>query len=189
MRADASRNRERLLDAAVDLILEVGGEPARDAVAKRAGVGIGTLYRHFPDQQTLLRAVALHVIDRTLADGEALLDTAESGADALRQYMHRAVDDGLGALHLIHRLLDDANWPERRARADALLNGIVDRAKGDGRMRPDATSLDVGFAIIRACRPLAVGLPAEEERRLAHRHLDIFVDGLLVDRPAHDRTP
>jgi AcrR family transcriptional regulator len=188
MRADAKRNRERLLDAAVDVILLVGGEPPRDALAKRAGVGIGTLYRHFPDQQSLLHAVALHVLDRTIADGELLLDTADNGADALRKYMHRAVDNGLGALNLIYHLLDDANWPERRQRADTLLNNIVHRAKHDGLMRPDATVHDIGFAVIRACRPLGVGRPAEAERRQAHRHIDIFVDGLLVDRRANEQT-
>lgn len=186
MRADARRNRERLLDTAVEVILEVGGEPARDALAKRAGVGIGTLYRHFPDQQTLLRAVAVHVLDRTIADGEVLLDTAGNGADVLREYMHRAVDHGLGALNVIHPLLDDVNWPERRARADALLNGIVDRAKRDGLIRPDTTVHDVGFAIIRAARPLAVGLPPADKRTLAHRHIDIYVDGLLANDPPHD---
>jgi AcrR family transcriptional regulator len=183
MRADARRNRELLLDAAVDAILEAGGEPARDALAKRAGVGIATLYRHFPDQQALLHAVAVHVLDRTIADGEALLDTAQTGADALREYMHCAVDNGLGVLNLVYPLLDDVNWPERRQRADALLNGIVDRAKREGTMRPDATVQDVGFAVIRACRPLAVGLPPDDERMLAHRHIDIYVDGLVADRP------
>ena len=187
MRADARRNRERLLDAAVDVILDAGGEPARDALARRAGVGIGTLYRHFPDRQSLLHAVALHVLDRTITDGEALLDTAANGADALREYMHLAVDNGLGALNLVYPLLDDVDWPERRERADALLSGIVDRAKRDGPMRPDATAQDVGFAIIRACRPLAVGLPPDDERTLAHRHIDIYVDGLVADRPPHDQ--
>ena len=56
MRADARKNRQRLIEVAVELVLEVGGEPARDAIAERAGVGIGTLYRHFPDQQSLLHA-------------------------------------------------------------------------------------------------------------------------------------
>src|SRR5690606_16261340 len=50
MRADARKNHRRLLDAAIGLILELGGEPSRDAVADRAGVGIATLYRHFPDR-------------------------------------------------------------------------------------------------------------------------------------------
>ncbi len=183
MRADARRNRERLLDAAVELILDVGGEPARDAIANRAGVGIGTLYRHFPDQQSLLHAVALHVLDHTITAGESALADAADPAEALRRYMHLAIDHGLGVLNLIHPLLDNADWPEQRARAGALLNTIVDNAHHAGLMRPDTTAKDVAFAIIRACRPLAVGLPPTEERALAHRHVDICLDGLSVRTP------
>ncbi len=178
MRADARRNRERLLDATVELILEKGREPARDAIATRAGVGIGTLYRHFPDQQSLLHTAALHVLDRSIAAGERALADAADGAQALRRYMHLAVDHGLGALNLIYPLLDNADWPEQQARAEALLRTMVDRAQGDGLMRHDVTATDVGFAIIRACRPLAVGLPLADERALAHRHVDIWLDGL-----------
>lgn len=181
MRADARRNREALLDAAVELILEVGGEPARDALANRAGVGIGTLYRHFPDQQSLLRAVALHVVDRSIAAGARALADATDGRDALRRYMHLAVDHGVGVLNVIFPLIDRREWPERRARAEALLRTLVDQARREGLMRPDTTDKDVGFAIIRACRPLAVGLSADEERALAHRHVDICLDGLTTD--------
>ncbi len=181
MRADARRNRELLLNAAVELILEVGGEPARDAIANRAEVGIGTLYRHFPDQQSLLHAVALHVLDRSIAAGESALADSANGGDALRRYMHLAVDHGVGVLNLIYPLLDQANWPEQRARAGSLLNTIVDRAQREGLLRPDVTANDVGFAIIRAGRPLALGLPPADERALAHRHVDICVDGLALD--------
>jgi AcrR family transcriptional regulator len=182
MRADARRNRELLLDAAVELFLEAGGEPARDAIASRAGVGIGTLYRHFPDQQSLLHAVALHVLDRSIVAGEDALGRAADGADALRQYVHLAIDLGIGALSVIHPLLVEPEWPERRARADALLRSIVERAQTEGAMRRDVTVTDIGFAIVRSCRPLAVGLPAADERALAHRHVDIFLDG-LAPRP------
>lgn len=181
MRADARRNRGRLLDAAVELILEAGGEPARDAIANRAGVGIGTLYRHFPAQQSLLHAVALHVLDRSIAAGEAALEDAADGVEALRQYMHLAVDHGLGALNVIYTLLDKPEWPEQRARAESLLHTIVDSAQRDGLMRRDATAKDVAFAIIRFSRPLAVGLPPADERTLAHRHIDIYLDGLAID--------
>lgn len=180
MRADAQRNRERLLDAAVELILEAGGEPSRDAVAGRAGVGIATLYRHFPDQQSLLHSVALHVLDRSITAGERVLGTGSDGVDVLGQYMHLAVDNGLGALNVIHPLLADVDWPERRARADALLNAIIERARVDGRLRHGVTASDIVFAIIRACRPLAVGLAPKEERALAHRHVDICLDGLVA---------
>lgn len=181
MRADAQRNRERLLNAAVELILEVGGEPARDAVANRAEVGIGTLYRHFPDRQSLLHAVALHVLDRTIAAGESALADSVNGGEALRRYMHLAIDHGVGVLNLIYPLLDQPQWPEQRARAGSLLNTIVANAQHEGLMRPDATAKDVGFAIIRACRPLAVGLTPAQERALAHRHVDIYLDGLTIN--------
>lgn len=181
MRADAQRNRELLLDAAVELILEVGGDPVRNAIATRAGVGIGTLYRHFPDQQSLLHAVALHVLDRTIAAGERALADSADGGEALRRYMHLAVDHGLGVLNLIYPLLDDADWPHQRARAESLVHAIVDRAQSEGLMRPDASAKDVGFAIIRACRPLAVGLPLADERQLAHRHVDICLGGLAAN--------
>lgn len=178
MRADARRNRERLLDAATDLILEVGGEPARDAVAARAGVGIATLYRHFPDQQSLLHAVARHVLERTLVAGESALADADHGADTLRRYMHAALDRGIGALNVVYPLLDQPAWPEQRARAEALLNEIVGVARRNGALSPDVTARDIAFGLIRACRPLAIGLPADEERMHAHRHIDFFVDGL-----------
>ena len=186
MRADARRNRERLLDAAVELILEVGGEPARDAIANRADVGIGTLYRHFPDRQSLLNAVARHVLDRSVAAGESALADSADGGEALRRYMHLAVDHGVGVLNLIYPLLEHPDWPEQRVRAESLLNTLVERAQGDGLMRPDATARDVAFAIIRSCRPLAMGLAPADERALAHRHVDICLDGLAptLDRAA-----
>lgn len=181
MRADAERNRERLLDAAVHLLLYEGGEPTRDAIAQHAGLGIATLYRHFPDQQALLHAVALHVLDRTIAAGEVVLAESANGAEALRRYMHVALDNGVGVLSIVYPLLEKPEWPEQRARAEALLDAIFERAQRDARLRSDATVKDVGFAIIRACRPLAVGLPSDIERALAHRHIDIYLDGLLAD--------
>jgi AcrR family transcriptional regulator len=179
MRADALKNRQRLIEAAVDLILEVGGDPSRDAIAARAGVGIGTLYRHFPDQQSLLHAAARHVLERSIAAGEALLETAPDGAGALRLYMHAALDNGIGVVNIIHPLLEKREWNDLRVRAGRLLKSIVKRAVQEGRVRGDLTERDVVFALIRFARPLAVGLPVAEERALAHRHLDFYIDGLV----------
>lgn len=178
MRADAQRNRERLLTAAIELILEVGGEAPLDGIARRAGVGIGTLYRHFPDRQTLLTAVAHHVLDQSAQAADAVLADISTGSEALRRYMHIAVDSGLGALNLIYPLLDTPVWPARRARAEALLQAIVDRAKSGGQIRSDASATDIGFAIIRFCRPLGVGRPLADERAIAHRHVDTYMNGL-----------
>lgn len=180
MRADAQKNRQRLIDAAVELILEVGGDPSRDAIAQRAGVGIGTLYRHFPDQQALLHAVARHVLEQSIGAGEALIGTVPDGVEALRRYMHAALDRGIGVVNIIHPLLETRDWPDLVARAGALMKTMVGRAKHDGALRADICERDIVFALIRFARPLAVGLSAGEERALAHRHLDFYVDGLCV---------
>lgn len=180
MRADALKNRQRLIEVAIELILEVGGDPARDAIAARAGVGIGTLYRHFPDQQSLLHAAVRHVLERSIAAGETLLDDVPDGVDALRQYMHVALEHGIGVVNIIHPLLEQREWDDLRTRAGTLMKSMVKRAVKTGRVRSDLTERDVVFALIRFARPLAVGLPASEERALAHRHLDIYIDGLCT---------
>lgn len=179
MRSDARRNRRRLLDAATELILEIGGEPSRDAVARAAGVGIATLYRHFPDSQDLLRGVALDVLDRAIAAGEAALDEADGGA-SLRRYLHSAIDIGLGAVNLVHPLLDNVDWPEQRTAAQDILDRLVDAAHRDETISADITATDIAFATIRFCRPLAIGVDRAEERTIAHRQLDTYLDGLAI---------
>jgi AcrR family transcriptional regulator len=178
VRADAQRNRQRLLDVTIELILEAGGEPSRDAIAERAGVGIGTLYRHFPDQQTLLHATARHALERSILAGEVAVEHESDGVDALRQYMHAALDNGIGVINIIHPLLENRDWPDLLSRAGAMLEGIVARAVKDAKPRHDVSERDVVFAMVRFARPLAIGLPREEERAIAHRHLDFYIDGL-----------
>lgn len=180
MRADAQRNRRLLLDAAIELVLEVGGAPSRDAIAQRAGVGIATLYRHFGDQEQLLRSVALDVLDRTIEHGQAALAEAATGGEALRRYLHAAIDAGLGAVNIVHPLLEDADWPDRRDAARDVLDRLVHVARRDGGIRGDVTARDVALATIRLCRPLAIGLSPDEDQAIAHQQLDIFLDGLGV---------
>ncbi|EHH02589.1 regulatory protein TetR [Agrobacterium tumefaciens CCNWGS0286] len=180
MRADALKNRQRLIEATVALVLEAGGEPARDAIAGRAGVGIGTLYRHFPDQQALLHAAARHVLDKSISAGEELVETVPDGVDALRQYMHAALDNGIGAVNIIRPLLQKPDWPDLRTRAGALMKKLVEGAARRGALRDDLSERDIVFALTRFARPLAMGLPAVEERALAHRHLDFYINGLCL---------
>src|SRR6185295_7622262 len=104
MRADALKNREGLIEVAVELVLEVGGEPARDAIAERAGVGIGTLYRHFPDRQSLLHAATRHVLEKSITAGEAMIKAVPDGVHALRPSMHMALANGIGAVTILHTL-------------------------------------------------------------------------------------
>lgn len=187
-RADARRSQRKLLDAAIEEVLSVGGEPTRDAVARRAGVGIGTLYRHFPDQQSLLHAVVVDVLDRTIRAGEAALADAATGADALRRYMHAAVDTGLGVVNVVHASLDVGHWPAQQAAAQDMLDRLITVARRDGAIDKRVTARDISLATIRFCRPLAIGLDLAAEREIAHRQLDCYLDGLLT-RPEKAPRP
>jgi AcrR family transcriptional regulator len=195
MRADARRNHARLLDAVVEEILERGTEPPLDAIARRAGVGIGTLYRRFPDREALLNAVALHVLDRSRTAAEAALADASTGHDAIRRYMHAAIDAGDGVLNLVRPLLGTPDWSAQRRESARLLGELVARGTSDQSARADVHVTDIVFAVIRFSRPVAVGLPRADERAIAHRHLDIYIDGLashptrrpLVHAPALQR--
>lgn len=180
MRSDARKNRRRLLDAAADLILEIGGEPSRDAIAQRAGVGIATLYRHFPDRQSLLHAVAVDVLDRTIERGGTALIESATGGEALRRYMHDAIDSGLGVVNVVHAVLDDTEWADQRAAAEELLDRLIDIARHDGAIDDGITATDIALATIRFCRPLAIGLDPGDERAIAHRQLTTYLDGLPV---------
>lgn len=188
MRADARENRERLLAVAVELVLEVGGEPTRDAIAERAGLGIGTVYRHFPDRQSLLHAVARHALERTITAGEAIIATATDSETGIRQYVHAAVDNGIGVVNMIHPLLDDTDWPDLHARAESLLDTLIERNRQDRLLRADISIGDIVFATIRFGRPLAIGLPPAEDRAIAHRQLDRYIDGLRADIPPSPRS-
>ena len=187
VRADASANRRRLLDATVDLVLEVGGEPTRDAIADRAGVGIGTVYRHFPDRESLLHALVRHVLERTITAGEAIVADGTDGLDAVRQYMHAALDHGIGVVNMIHPLLADTDWPDLSTRAEALMQELAERGRRDHRVRADFDVGDIVFVTIRFGRPLAIGLPPEDDRAIAHRQLDRYLDGWLVGAPGSAR--
>lgn len=179
LRADARRNRRRLLDAAIGLILEMGGDPSRDAVAQRAGIGIATLYRHFPDRQALLRTVVLDVLDRTIEQGNVALAESSTGAEALRRYLHASIDTALGVVNIVHRLLDNSDWPDRRAAARDVLDRLIEAARCEGAIDRDVTPTDIALATIRFCRPLAIGLDPADERAIAHRQLNTYLDGLI----------
>lgn len=179
MRVDAQRNRQLLLGAACEAFLDQGPHAPLDSIARRAGVGIGTLYRHFPGRSALLRAVAEDVFTRTSAAARAALVEEPTGFDALRRYLHDALDVGIAVINRIHGEIDmdDEYWGWSDSTAGAL-NEIVDRARGEGTLRPDVELADVGVVLVRFTRPIGGGFDPEIERPLAHRQLDIYIEGL-----------
>jgi len=186
VRSDARQNRTRILDSAAALILEVGGEPTREALARRAGVGIGTVYRHFPDSQSLLHAVARHVLENTIAAGEQIVASDADGEGAVRRYLHEAIEHRIGTVNIVHPLLDDRDWPDLQARADVVLTTLIDRWHADEMLSTELSVSHIVFATIRFGRPLAIGLTSSEDRAIAHGQLDRYVDGLRSRPPTRD---
>jgi hypothetical protein len=86
-------------------------------------------------------------------------------------------------VNILHPLLEKPDWPDLRTRAAALMKSMVDRAVRQGSVRTDLSERDIVFGLTRFARPLAVGLPPDEERVLAHRHLDFYLDGLRAEKP------
>lgn len=187
MRSDARQNRDRLLEAATWAMLEAGPQAPLDSIARRAEVGIATLYRHFPDRDALINGVAQHAIERSVAAARTVMEKAADGFEALRRYMHAAVDLGVGILNLLYPMITDPEWSKRRSASAALLEGILERGQSEGLIRTDIRVPDIGFAIIRFSRPVASDLLPAQERLIAHRHLDIYIDGLHTG--AHVTTP
>ena len=181
LRADARRNRERLLAAARDAFVAHGADAPLDDVARRAGVGIATLYRHFPDRRTLLREVALDLLGRSADEAGAALAEEADAFGALARYMHRALELRIAAVlpEVVGRVQmdDEALRAARRASVERI-DRIIATAHGDGSLRPDVASGDVGLLLVRLTRPLPGAFPAEVDNRLAHRHLDVLLDGL-----------
>ena len=180
MREDARRNRERLLAAARDVFVEQGANAPLDDIARRAGVGIATLYRRFPDRPALLRQVALDLLGRSAHEAGAALAEEPDAFGALASYLHRALDLRIAAVMpvLVGQLqMDDELRAASHASTQAV-DRIIAAARADGSMRSDATSGDVGMLLVRLSRPLPGPFPPTVNHRLAHRHLELVLDGL-----------
>jgi AcrR family transcriptional regulator len=147
IRADAQRNRQKLLDAATQAFAELGTDVSLEAIAKRAGVGIGTLYRHFPTRDALVEAVYRTEVERLTSAAEELLETHEPAA-ALAEWMDRFVayavaKRGLGeALRSLVAARSDlaANTKAELRRA---LAALLDAGVAAGTIRADVDADDV----------------------------------------------
>jgi AcrR family transcriptional regulator len=183
MRADALRSRRSLLDAACGLFVEVGVGVPLEAIARRAGVGIATLYRHFPDRTALVTAVAVDVMSRTCDEARAALTEELDGFAALRRYMHRVLDM---AVPVIMPQLDQEarSAPEVTVLLDAAAAAqgeLIDAAARQGSLRAGVSFVDIGLALARFSRPIGHGFDPAFESSVAHRHVDVFIDGLRRD--------
>jgi AcrR family transcriptional regulator len=184
LRADARRNLDLLLAAAREVFVAQGSDAPLEEIARRAGVGIATLYRRFPDREALQRAVALDVLDRVAQESRLALAEEPEAFGALARYMHRAIDLRVGAIMPVvmgQLPLDDETLVRARDEAAAPVRAMIDTAQADGTLRPDVDFGDIGLLIGRLCQPLAVPFPPAVADGLAHRHLALLLDGLRAD--------
>jgi AcrR family transcriptional regulator len=191
MRADARRNRERLLSAARDVVADRGPDVPLEEIASSAGVGIATLYRRFGDRESLLREVIRYVLEQAalLAEGEEA--EAANPFDGLARYMHGALDLRISAVFGAAggRVdIEDAVIRRQRESSSAPVARMIAAAQADGTLRPDATFADVGLILVRLDRALPGDFGPEMNAALAHRHLDIVLDGLRGPGTADRRT-
>lgn len=181
-RRDARRNRERLVTAARELVAVEGSDVAVREVARRAGVGMGTLYRHFPAKEDLLDAVLADAFEELVGVAEAARDEP----DAWRGF-RRFVEESL-VLHARNRGLKDVfeTHAHGRDRAEAmrrrlrpLVEQIVRRAQEQGALRPDFAPEDVRLVFWGAARILELG--GEVAPELWRRQLGFVLDGLRAE--------
>ncbi len=174
LRADAERNRRRVLDAAEALFRERGLEVGVAEIAERAGVGRGTLFRNFPSKEDLIAAIVVERMGEAVDIGRTLLGSPEPG-EALfeflaeiagRQQLDRALFEAVADAWL-------ANDEIRAAHAEVVgvLGELLERAQADGVVREDIGAMDVLMLLKGVCETATAF--AHIDPQVVPRHLDL----------------
>ncbi|MFD9486237.1 TetR/AcrR family transcriptional regulator [Streptomyces sp. NPDC059991] len=178
LRADAQRNRDRILAAAVRVFTEEGLNAHFERIAKEAGVGTGTLYRNFPTREALIEAAYRNEVAR-LCDAVPELLAAAPPREALRTWMGRFVDYAtakLGMADALRAVVASGSDPYGRSRdmiQDALTT-LMEAGTAAGAFRSDIRPGDM-FAALAG---IALTSAAPDQREQAERLLDLTLDGL-----------
>jgi AcrR family transcriptional regulator len=191
LRADAERNRRRVVDAAAAMFCERGLDVAVGEIAARAGVGRGTLFRNFPSKEHLIAAIVVERMQEAVARGQALLDADDPGAALFefveeivgRQQVDRALFEAIADVFL-------ANQEIRCAYSDVLdtLSALLQRAQDAGAVRPDVGAVDVMMLVKGACQAASSFQHLDPE--IGDRQLDLMRGALSLaagERPLRGR--
>jgi AcrR family transcriptional regulator len=178
-RADAERNRHHLTEVAKKAFAERGGDVTLDEIAKRAGVGIGTLYRHFPTRDAMLHAVYRHEVEQIADAATSLLETMNP-LDALRAWLRLFVDY-IGTKKIIVPALNAATsdnaalFEYSSMQINVAANRLIARAIENGDVHKDVHALDLLYAVF--------GFSKTNEQTdwipRAYRLIDILIAGLV----------
>ncbi|TDW71463.1 TetR/AcrR family transcriptional regulator [Kribbella pratensis] len=176
LRADAQRNRAQILDAAARSFSKCGLEATLEGIAKDAGVGIGTLYRHFPTREALIEAAYRSEL-AAVCDAAVELLAKLPPAEALRAWMDRFIDymaRKLGMADALRAVIASGADPYAHSR-DLLVGAItpiLEAGAAAGDLRSDITADDVLISLT------GVGLAASDRREQADRLLNLLIDGM-----------
>jgi AcrR family transcriptional regulator len=181
LRADATRNRNQLLDAATRVFASARTEPSMRAIAREAGVGIATLYRHFPTRESLIDAVYRDQVTR-LTDGARELLAELPPPVALRRWMElfgEWIATKNGMLGTLLAMIESGEIAHAQTQTELLtaIDDILNAGRATGELRADVTAEDIAAHLIGI---FTVARPPEHHAR-ATRLLNILMDGL---RPA-----
>jgi AcrR family transcriptional regulator len=177
-RADGARNRQLLIDAAKVGFAESGLNVSLEDIARRAGVGIGTLYRHFPSREAVVEAVYRRELEQLVDAAPQLLEASPPG-EALHRWMHLFID------YIATKRLIAPSLAAVAGRAPALhtspvelikgaLTTLVKRAVASGEVRKDIDPSD----LLRAMVGVSYGNPDAGWQASARRLIDLLMDGL-----------
>jgi AcrR family transcriptional regulator len=178
LRADAHRNRDQLLAVASRVFVSGDTEPSMRAIAREAGVGIATLYRHFPTRESLVEAVYRDQVAGLTAAARELLDQLPPPT-ALRRWMDLFGDwiaAKNGMLDTLLAMIESGTISHAETRTELLtaIDEILDAGRATGELRVDVTAEDIAAGLIGI---FTVAHPHEDDGR-ASRLLDILLDGL-----------
>jgi AcrR family transcriptional regulator len=179
-RADAKRNVERLLEAARDAIARDGPDASLDDIARDAGVGSGTLYRHFPTRVALLEAVYRGEVERLCAEGDRLLDSDTEPGEALSEWLRAYVTVGAMKRGLMGPLTtalgqDSDLFASCKAMVMSTGGRLVERAQDAGAIRDDVELTDI-LTLVSAIAH--AGELTRDQSGLSERLLAVAIDGL-----------
>jgi AcrR family transcriptional regulator len=180
-RADATRNREQLLAVATRVFVAARTEPSMRAIAREAGVGIATLYRHFPTRESLVDAVYRDQVVRLTAGACELLGQLPPAA-AMRRWMDLFGDwiaTKNGMLDTLLTMIESGEIAHAQTRTELLaaITTILDAGRAAGDLRSDVTAEDIAASLIG----IFTVAPRPEHEATASRLLNLLMDGL---RPA-----
>jgi AcrR family transcriptional regulator len=176
MRADAQENHERLLEVAARAFAREGTGASLKAIAREAGVGIGTVYRRFPTRETLIEAVYQQEVARLCAAAPALA-ADPGGAAALRAWMEQFVDF-MGTKRELLRpaLTSDDEKQQTRDQLRSAIRVLLDAGVAAGTIRPSVDPND----LLLSLGGITLIADAENHRALAGRLIALLLDGVLT---------